>query len=222
MNARQDCMLAHAEPGDCSPTGAIELQMRAHESSAGGPEHLLRSARKLFAGLAGAVLMLTGSQAMADNCASYVANLYGWIADGSATHYSVRAVRVTARGGDGFSSFSMAEPYTPSWGIANSGAAARHVFYLVPDRTSGVLSGRFQDVFPGRINGETDLTTLSILRSGAVRFRLNDWGGAIGTLSNLECFPGHTGRAFVMTGRSRTAGFGLDVWTFLITPGWFG
>jgi len=174
--------------------------------------------RKMARRLAAAFLVTAGSQAMADSCTSYIANLYAWLDDQSATGYNVQAVRVTARDGGGFSSFSMDPSYTPSMGISTR-PSPRYLFHIGNDGT-GTLTGQFQDVFPGRTDGSSDLTTLRIRRPTVVQLRFDDWGGGLATLTGLQCFPGNFGRSFVMTGRS--SAWGVDLWSFVIIPTWFG
>lgn len=154
---------------------------------------------------------------MAGSCRPYINNLYGWLTDQSASYYSVASVRLTARGSSGFTAFSMGPSYSPATGIANP--STPHPFYLTLNPASGKLEGKYQEVFPSRSDGSSDLTTLLIPRTGSVQLRIDDWGGVLVTLSQLECFPGETGRAFVMRGRSSTPGYGTDRWMFLVTPG---
>jgi len=175
--------------------------------------------RKASGLLAAAGLALLSSHALAEDCTPYVSRMYAYVAPGPSYYYNVSAVRMTARGAAGFSSFSMGPSYSPSVGIATR--PTPHLFSVSPDSTGSVV-GKFQEVFPGRTDGSSDLTTLKVSRSGTVQLKLDEWGGVLVSLTNVQCYPGHTGKAFLLTGSAYSSGYGRDLWTFLFIPAYFG
>ena len=140
---------------------------------------------------------------------------------GAGHWFNVKATRITARGYGGFSSFAMAERYSTRDGISTTTASAKEGFTISKTSLGGsVIEGKFQDVFPGRQDGKSDLTTLRFYRDGRTTMVLNAWGNSTVNLSNLACYPGHQGSTFVLTGNARTASHGFNSWTFVITPDW--
>lgn len=169
-----------------------------------------------------AVLAFAGN-ASAESCVGYINAMYnGFAGDvhGAGHWFDTTGTRVTARSAFGYSSFAMHPSYAASQGMSNAATVARQSFAIVPNAAGTVIEGQFRDVFPGRSNGATDLTTLRIFRTGVVQIRLDAWGGATYNLSALQCYAGHDNNTFVMTGQRRDAGFGLDTWTFVFNPGW--
>jgi len=183
------------------------------------------TSRKQATNICAAVaIAIMSTYAIADDCRPYVTKLFDGFPDSSgfptANYYEVSAVRITARGTAGFTSFSMSPSYSTTQGISNPGTHS--LFVIKKDKATDSIKGKFQDVFPGRTDGQADLTTLSIFRSGAVQLRLDDWGGTLVSLGALGCFPGHTGDAFIMRGSKRSDGWGIDMWMFLIVPRFLG
>ncbi|MDZ7962883.1 MAG: hypothetical protein RMY34_34300 [Aulosira sp. DedQUE10] len=158
------------------------------------------------------------------SCSSYIQRMFlGFPGDqdGAGHWFNVKGTRITARGQGGFSSFAMAENYSTRDGISTSASGNKEGFTIRKLNTgASVIQGKFQDVFPGRKDGKSDLTTLNIHRDGRVQIVLNAWGNSSGNLNNLACYPGHQGSTFVLTGNARTASHGFDFWTFVITPDW--
>ncbi|MBD2194118.1 MULTISPECIES: hypothetical protein [Calothrix] len=158
------------------------------------------------------------------SCSSYIRGMFeGFPGDkyGVGNWFNVKATRITARGYGGFSSFAMAENYSTREGISTTAAGNKEGFTIKKTSTgASVIQGKFQDVFPGRKDGKSDLTTLNVHRDGRVQIVLNAWGNNTVNLSNLVCYRGHQGSTFVLTGNARTASHGFDAWTFVITPNW--
>ncbi|AKG21178.1 hypothetical protein [Calothrix sp. 336/3] len=150
------------------------------------------------------------------SCTSYIRGMFERFPSG--TWFNVKATRITARTNGGFSSFGMAENYFTRDGVSTTAASGKEGFIIRPEADRSYFLGKFQDVFPGRNDGKSDLTTLKVYRDGRVRLVLNAWGNGNINLSDLACYPGHQGSTFVLTGNSRTASQGFDSWTFLISP----
>lgn len=165
-------------------------------------------------------LLAGAAPASADPCAPFVARMFSNnYSYGSPSWYDVLGTRVVARGADGFSSFTMSPSYRPSMGMSNPASALRSWFSIYADAGRTLAQGRFMDVFPGRSDGNADSTSLRIRRSGAIELIQHAWGDTTYALTNLQCYPGHTGDAFVITGTQRTPGYGLNV-NLLIVPNW--
>ena len=160
---------------------------------------------------------LMATPTFADPCLSYITPLFegvnGMPAPASVT---VRGTRLSARGANGFTSAAAASDYRTNMSQADK--AARDSFVIALNQGETALEGTFQDVFPGRPDAAIDLTTLKVSRNGRVEIILNRWGNAVIQLGNVQCYPGHQGAAFVMNGRARDAGYGLDMWTFVLSP----
>lgn len=164
-------------------------------------------------------LSLSTSQVSADACNAYIEGMYnGFEGDlyGAAHWFTIKGNRVTARNYDGYTSFAMNTGYSREDSVAD--AAQKDRIYMW--KNGGVSTAKFKDVFPSRASGKVDLTTLNIYENGKVEIVLNEWSDATYSLSNLQCYPGHTGSTFMLTGQNRTGSHGLDNWTFLITPAW--
>ncbi len=160
----------------------------------------------------------------ATSCSRYVQGMFeGFSGDklGAGSWFNVKATRITARGNGGFSSFAMAGNYSTSDGVSTTASSTKEGFRISKSSpTATVIEGKFQDVFPGRKDGNSDLTTLKVYRDGRAQIVLNDWGNNTVNLNSLACYPGHQGSTFVLTGNARTASHGFDFWTFVITPDW--
>ncbi len=157
--------------------------------------------------------------AQADSCVPYIAGVFnGFPSDqhGPGHYFNVRASRLTARGYSAYTSHAMSLSYD-----SNMSTEAKSRLEGFSMTGSGDLrQGQFRDVFPGRADGKTDLTTFKVFRNGTVQLILNSWGNSTINLTNLQCFRGHQGSGFVMLGQDRTAGYGLNLWTFFMSPGW--
>lgn len=160
--------------------------------------------------LAAALGVTASSPAFADDCSPYIGRLFSFDQD----YWRVQAVSMTSRGSvGGFSSYSDARrpgelPWRPNVVLT----------YLNP--ATGAIEVRFEARFPGSVDSlRSDQTTLIVEPSGRVMLRLDAWGGvSVDFGATIECFPGHQGDAFVLTGRARTSSHGLDVWTVLFEP----
>ena len=78
-------------------------------------------------------------------------------------------------------------------GMSNPASASRSFFSIWPDGGHTLAQGRFMDVFPGRSDGDADSTSLRIRRTGTVELIQHAWGDTTYALTNLQCYPGHTG-----------------------------
>lgn len=158
------------------------------------------------------------------SCSSYIQGMFnGFSGDklGAGNWFNIRGTRITARGNGGFSAFAMAENYSTGDGVSTTASSGKEGFKILKTSPAAtVIKGKFQEVFPGRKDGKSDLTTLNVYRDGRVQLVLNAWGNTTVNLSNVACYPGHQGSTFVLTGNSRTASHGFDFWTFVITPDW--
>lgn len=156
------------------------------------------------------------------SCTSYIRGMFeGFSGYRYKEGYSfkVKGTRITARGKDGFSSFAMNQRYSTREGLSSTNSSRKQGFTMYPvSRGGSLIQGKFQDVFPGRRDGKSDLTTLQVYRNGLVQIVLNSWGNTRVNLRNLACYRGHQGINFVLTGQNRTSSHGFDFWTFLITP----
>ncbi|NJM19589.1 MAG: hypothetical protein HC836_35830 [Richelia sp. RM2_1_2] len=189
---------------------------------------MLRSIKNIALGLLlTAATTIPAPSAVAQSttsCSRYIQGMFeGFSGDtlGAGHWFNVKGTRITARGQGGYSSFAMRENYAVRDGISTTVSSGKEGFLISkPNTTASVIQGKFQDVFPGRKDGKTDLTTLQVNRDGRVQIVLNAWGNATVNLANLECYRGHQGSTFVLTGQNRTYSHGFDFWTFVITPDW--
>jgi hypothetical protein len=129
-------------------------------------------------------------------------------------------VRVTARGGFGFSSFTMGNNYQVETDpLHTPGAAQRSTFYAYKNiDTNAYFSGYFHEVFPGRGNGDEDRWEFLVGRGGLFYLRSVTWGGIWTLLQSPVCYAGPD-RQLVVTGYIDNPGFGTDFWTFVMAPG---
>ncbi len=127
----------------------------------------------------------------------------------------VLGTRTTARGGLGFTSFTMDDSYSLATTPLNTPAAAgRSVF--TANRGSSHYTGPFNEVFPGRGNNDVDRWDFWVYRTGALWLRSITWGGGWAQLQGVACFRGPQNQT-VMTGYLHVAGYGTDFWTFVLT-----
>lgn len=174
-----------------------------------------------------AVTTIPTSSAVAQptsSCSSYIRGMFnGFPGDryGAGNWFNVKGTRITARGRGGFSSFAMAKNYSTREGLSSTNSSRKEGFRISKaSRRGSVIQGKFQDFFPGRKDGKSDLTTLKVYRNGRVQIILNSWGNTTVNLKNLAFYRGHKGSNFVLTGQNRTSSHGFDFWTFVITPDW--
>lgn len=189
------------------------------------PKHLKIKTAILGLLLAATTIPISSTSAQtSSSCSSYIRGMFtGFPGDqyGAGHWFHVKATRITARGQGGFSSFAMAENYSTREGVSTTTSSNKEGFTIRKSTTgASVIQGKFQDVFPGRKDGKSDLTTLNVHPDGRVQIVLNAWGNNTVNLSNLACYPGNQGSSFVLTGNARTASHGFDFWTFVITPNW--
>jgi hypothetical protein len=157
------------------------------------------------------------------SCSSYIRGMFdGFPGDrlGAGHWFNVKGTGITARGQGGFSTFAMAENYSTRDGVSTTVGSRKQGFIIQPQPDRSAFVGKFQAVFTDRNDGKSDLTTLKVYRDGRVRLVLNAWGNANVNFSNVACYPGHRPNTFVLTGNSRTASHGFDIWTFVISPNW--
>lgn len=150
------------------------------------------------------------------SCSSYIRGMFEGFPTG--TWFNIKGTGITARGQGGFSFFTMGVDYSTRDGISTTAASRKEGFIIQPQPDRSAFVGKFQAVLPGRNDGKSDLTTLKVYRDGRVRLVLNAWGDANVNLSDVACYRGHQGNTFVLTGNSRTASHGFDLWTFSISP----
>jgi len=138
----------------------------------------------------------------------------GYFNDTGVSWLDIIGGRVTARGGLGFSSFTMADGYqlyaNP---LGTLGASTRSVFNAW--KGSSHFTGPFHEVFPGRGNTDVDRWDFWASRYGTFWLRSITWGGTWGQLQGVTCYRGPQNQTIV-TGYSHVAGYGTDFWTFVL------
>jgi hypothetical protein len=90
----------------------------------------------------------------------------------------VVGTRLTARGSFGFSSFTMGPAYQVATTPLHTAAAATQSSFMA-SRGSSHYAGLFNEVFPGRGNGDVDKWEFWVYRTGAVWLRSITWTPAI-------------------------------------------
>jgi hypothetical protein len=168
-----------------------------------------------------ALIALIPSLALGDDCTPYFHGMYnGFPSDrlGAGHWFIVKGASVTARGTGGFTTYAVDRSYRQNMTLPQKAALDR--FYMFKNAAGDTITGSFLILFPGRADGVLDAMTLRIRNNGTVELVLNSWGNTVGRLSNLQCYRGHTNSTFVLTARNRSSAWGLDLWTFTITPSW--
>ncbi|BDM83766.1 hypothetical protein [Acaryochloris marina] len=129
---------------------------------------------------------------------------------------TIRGSSVTARGNEGFTSFTMSPTYqVENMPLHTSGARVHDIFIV--DINGNSAKGKFVRVFPGRGNGNEDETELFLTRSGNLSLRSIKWNTEWEQLRNISCYRG-PGQQLVVTAHAGNQfdRFGPVFWTFMI------
>jgi hypothetical protein len=167
------------------------------------------------------MLIMIPSITFGESCGRYIQGMWdGFSGDqfGPGHWFTVKGSRVTARGTSGYTSYAASPSFRQNMTLAEK--ARNDYFSIWKNRTGNLIEGRFLDVFPGRADGVSDLTSLRIFRTNRVQLILHSWGNSVIELTNLQCYRGHENSTFVLTGQQRSASHGINLWTFTITPAW--
>ena len=145
------------------------------------------------------------------SCGTAINEYFTGVKDGD--WLNVAGTRVTARGGLGFSSFTMQSNYNVSTNpIGTPGSAARSLFTL--SKGTSHYSGPFSEVFPERSNPNVDRWDFWAYRTGAIWLRSITWNGPWTLLQNVTCHRGPNSQT-VVTGIIHTSS-STDFWTFVL------
>lgn len=150
------------------------------------------------------------------NCAAIVSSK---LKNPSLGYLSMKAVTATARGNFGFTSFSMSDYFQiEDMPLHTAPAGYADIALLEAVNNSTYATGNFVRVFPGRGNGDEDLTSFWIyLDTGAAYVRSIRWGGGWERVENTQCYAG-PGNQVVITGQvgDQFGAYGANYWTFVL------
>jgi hypothetical protein len=166
-------------------------------------------------GVVGCGLLLSTPAAAAVPCLTVVSEV---LDDPSVGWLNAIGTRVTARSSFGFSSFSMSDGYQVETNPLHTAPAASRSIFDVPKLTAlRAFNGEFNEVFPGRGNGDEDGWSFWVGSDGKFWLRSTTWGGSWTPLTSAVCYRG-PGEQFVVTAQASAPGWGTDFWTFLLAP----
>lgn len=128
---------------------------------------------------------------------------------------NVKGARVTARGGLGFSSFTMSDGYQVEDDPLHTPDASLQSMFGASRIGTDAFAGYFHEVFPARGNGDEDRWRLWVGRNGNFWLLSVTWSQPWALMKSPVCYEGPQGQLLV-TGYFEVAGWTLDFWTFVM------